>query len=70
MGSDFTFDDLGDRKINADVHTLLRKETVNEKECYRQIDSGNNKTDCQPKIKKQQTGLLARGVLAGEKIHV
>ena len=34
MGSDFTFDDLGDRKINADVHTLLRKETVNEKECY------------------------------------
>jgi outer membrane lipoprotein-sorting protein len=34
MGSDFTYDDLGDRKINADIHTLLREETVNDKECY------------------------------------
>ena len=34
MGSDFTFDDLGDRKINADVHTLLREESLNDKECY------------------------------------
>ncbi len=34
MGSDFTYDDLGGRKINADVHTLLREETVNDKECY------------------------------------
>lgn len=34
MGSDFTYDDLGDRKINADVHTLLREETVNDKDCY------------------------------------
>jgi outer membrane lipoprotein-sorting protein len=34
MGSDFTYDDLGDRKINADVHTLLREEAVNDKNCY------------------------------------
>ncbi len=34
MGSDFTFDDLGGRKINSDIHTLLREEIVNEKECY------------------------------------
>jgi outer membrane lipoprotein-sorting protein len=34
MGSDFTYDDLGDRKINADTHTLLREDTVNDKECY------------------------------------
>lgn len=34
MGSDFTYDDLGDRKLEADKHILLRTETVNNKECY------------------------------------
>ena len=34
MGSDFTYDDLGDRKLNADTHTLLREESMNDKLCY------------------------------------
>ncbi len=34
MGSDFTYDDLGDRKLDADVHKLLREETVNGIKCY------------------------------------
>jgi len=34
MGSDFTYDDLGDRKLNADNHKLLREETKNDKLCY------------------------------------
>jgi outer membrane lipoprotein-sorting protein len=34
MGSDFTYDDLGDRKLNADNHKLLREETKNGKLCY------------------------------------
>lgn len=34
MGSDFTYDDLGDRKLNADNHKLLREETINGKQCY------------------------------------
>lgn len=34
MGSDFTYDDLGDRKLNADNHTLLREETINGQDCY------------------------------------
>jgi outer membrane lipoprotein-sorting protein len=34
MGSDFTYDDLGDRKLNADNHKLLREEKVNGKACY------------------------------------
>ena len=34
MGSDFTYDDLGDRKLSADNHKLLREETVNGKACY------------------------------------
>ncbi len=34
MGSDFTYDDLGDRKLEDDTHKLLRKETIEGKECY------------------------------------
>ena len=34
MGSDFTYDDLGDRKLEDDTHKLLREETVNGKACY------------------------------------
>jgi len=34
MGSDFTYDDLGDRKLDADVHKLLREENIDGKDCY------------------------------------
>ncbi len=34
MGSDFTYDDLGDRKLKADNHKLLREEKINGKNCY------------------------------------
>jgi outer membrane lipoprotein-sorting protein len=34
MGSDFTYDDLGDRKLDADVHKLLREENVDGFDCY------------------------------------
>ncbi len=34
MGSDFTYDDLGDRKLDADNHKLLKTETVNGVSCY------------------------------------
>lgn len=34
MGSDFTYDDLGDRHPSEDAHTLLREETVNGEACY------------------------------------
>ncbi len=34
MGSDFTYDDLGDRHPDEDNHKLLREENVNGKACY------------------------------------
>ena len=34
MGSDFTYDDLGDRKLEDDIYKLLREETIDGKECY------------------------------------
>lgn len=34
MGSDFTYDDLGDRHPNQDEHKLLREESIDGKACY------------------------------------
>lgn len=34
MGSDFTYDDLGDRHPNMDTHKILREETIDGKACY------------------------------------
>lgn len=34
MGSDFTYDDLGDRHPSEDTHKLLREEKHNGEECY------------------------------------
>ncbi len=34
MGSDFTYDDLGDRHPNEDVHKIIKEETLDGEECY------------------------------------
>ncbi len=34
MGSDFTYDDLGDRHPSDDTHKLLREEKLNGEDCY------------------------------------
>ena len=34
MGSDFTYDDLGDRHPTQDTHTILREEELNGEACY------------------------------------
>ncbi|MEA1973387.1 MAG: outer membrane lipoprotein-sorting protein, partial [Candidatus Cloacimonadota bacterium] len=34
MGSDFTYDDLGDRQPTADTHKLLREEAIEGEMCY------------------------------------
>jgi hypothetical protein len=34
MGTDFTYDDMGDREVEEDSHTLLREETVDGKPCW------------------------------------
>jgi outer membrane lipoprotein-sorting protein len=34
MGSDFTYDDLGDRHPSEDSHKILREESLKGEECY------------------------------------
>jgi outer membrane lipoprotein-sorting protein len=34
MGSDFTYDDMGERHPDADTHRVLRQETYDGQECY------------------------------------
>jgi hypothetical protein len=35
MGSDFTYDDMGDRNVEEDTHTLLGEETVDGHDCWK-----------------------------------
>ena len=35
MGSDFTYDDMGDRNVEEDTHTLLGEEPVNGRACWK-----------------------------------
>ncbi len=44
MGSDFTYDDLGDRKPTDDIHKILREEKLNGEDCY-VIESHPNDKD-------------------------
>ncbi len=34
MGSDFTYDDMGDRKVSEDTHKLVKSEAYNNVDCY------------------------------------
>lgn len=34
MGSDFTYDDLGDRRPNEDTHKIIRSEILRDEECF------------------------------------
>ena len=35
MGSDFTYDDMGNRNVDEDTHTLLGEETVDGQKCWK-----------------------------------
>nr|WP_205739246.1 outer membrane lipoprotein-sorting protein [Halocella sp. SP3-1] len=47
MGTDFTYDDMGDRNVDEDEHTLLREEELNGYQCWviqsipKEIDEGD-----------------------------
>ena len=34
MGSDFTYEDMGDRKLNDYTYKLLKEETIGDKDCW------------------------------------
>jgi len=48
MGSDFTYDDLGDRHPSEDNHRLVRSETVNGEDCWVVESIPKDKNTCIP----------------------
>lgn len=44
MGSDFTYDDMGGRSVDEDVHKLLREEVFEDKSCW-VVESKSNDKD-------------------------
>src|SRR6056297_2182273 len=49
MGSDFTYDDLGDRHPDEDIHKLLREENIDGKQCYVVESVSKDEEDMYPK---------------------
>ncbi|PID94250.1 MAG: outer membrane lipoprotein-sorting protein [Bacteroidetes bacterium] len=45
MGTDFTYDDMGDRNIDEDTHKLLGEETINEHPCWMIESTSKDKRD-------------------------
>ncbi|PID63323.1 MAG: outer membrane lipoprotein-sorting protein [Ignavibacteriae bacterium] len=45
MGTDFTYDDMGDRNIDEDTHKLLGEETINGHKCWKVESISKDKRD-------------------------
>ncbi len=45
MGTDFTYDDMGDRNIDEDTHKLLGEEAVNGHKCWKVESTSKDKRD-------------------------
>ncbi len=45
MGTDFTYDDMGDRNIDEDTHKLLREETIDNHKCWVVESTSKDKRD-------------------------
>ncbi len=45
MGSDFTYDDLGDRNVDEDTHTLVDEEEINGTPCWKIQSIPRNNAD-------------------------
>ncbi len=45
MGTDFTYDDMGDRNIDEDTHKLLGEETINGHKCWKVQSTSKDKRD-------------------------
>lgn len=45
MGSDFTYDDMGDRNVDEDTHKLLGEETIDGHKCWKLESTSKDKRD-------------------------
>ncbi len=64
MGTDFTYDDMGDRNIDEDTHKLLGEETVNGHKCWKVESTSKDKRD----IFSKKIIWLRQDILIPEKV--
>ncbi len=64
MGTDFTYDDMGDRNIDEDTHKLLGQETINGHKCWKIQSTSKDKRD----IFSKKIIWLRQDVLIPEKV--
>ncbi len=64
MGTDFTYDDMGDRNIDEDTHKLLGEEEVNGHKCWKVESTSKDKRD----IFSKKIIWLRQDILIPEKV--
>ncbi len=64
MGTDFTYDDMGDRNIDEDTHKLLGEETINGHKCWKVESTSKDKRD----IFSKKIIWLRQDILIPEKV--
>ncbi len=64
MGTDFTYDDMGDRNVDEDVHKLLGEETINGHKCWKVESTSKDKRD----IYSKKVVWLRQDILIPEKV--
>ncbi|PID68969.1 MAG: outer membrane lipoprotein-sorting protein [Flavobacteriia bacterium] len=64
MGTDFTYDDMGERNIDEDTHKLLGEETVNGHKCWKVESTSKDKRD----IFSKKIIWLRQDILIPEKV--
>lgn len=64
MGTDFTYDDMGSRNVNEDIHKLLKEETINGHECWKIESISKDKRD----IYSKKISWIRKDCLIPEKV--
>ncbi len=64
MGTDFTYDDMGDRNIDEDTHKLLGEATINGHECWKIESTTKDKRD----LFSKKVTWLRKDILIPEKV--
>ncbi len=65
MGSDFTYDDMGSRNVDEDVHKLLGEETINGHKCWKLESTSKDKRD----IYSKKIAWIRKDCLIAEKVE-
>lgn len=64
MGTDFTYDDMGSRNVDEDIHELVGEENINNRVCWKIVSTSKDKRD----IYSKKISWIRKDCLIPEKV--